>query len=126
MNPFNYYVSVLKNFAKFDGRARRAEYWYFVLFNIIISIVTGIIDGIIGMPIVGGIYSLAVIVPSIAVAIRRMHDVGKSGWFILIPFYNLYLAVTEGEKGPNQYGADPKGAGGDLALDDTLDGHLTE
>jgi uncharacterized membrane protein YhaH (DUF805 family) len=54
------------------------------------------------------IYFLAVLVPSIALAIRRMHDVGKSGWYILIPIYNFILAVTEGDKGPNGYGEDPK------------------
>lgn len=54
------------------------------------------------------IYSLAVLIPSIAIAVRRMHDVGKSGWFLLIPIYNLIHALTEGEKGENQYGSDPK------------------
>ncbi len=56
----------------------------------------------------GTIYSLAVFIPSIAVAVRRMHDVGKSGWFILIPIYNLILACTNGESGENKYGTDPK------------------
>ena len=59
---------------------------------------------------IGGLYSLAVLLPSISLAIRRMHDVGKSksGWFILIPIYNLILACTEGDKGPNEYGEDPR------------------
>jgi uncharacterized membrane protein YhaH (DUF805 family) len=61
------------------------------------------------MPWIASIYSIAVLIPGIAVAIRRMHDVGKSGWFILIPIYNLILAVTEGQRGPNEYGEDPKG-----------------
>lgn len=55
-----------------------------------------------------GLYSLAVLLPNIAVAIRRMHDVGKSGWYCLIPIYNIILAATDGEKGSNQYGEDPK------------------
>jgi uncharacterized membrane protein YhaH (DUF805 family) len=59
---------------------------------------------------IGGLISLALFIPGIAVAVRRMHDVGKSGWFILIPIYNLILAVTEGQRGPNEYGEDPKGA----------------
>jgi len=104
-----WYLKVLKQFADFNGRARRKEFWMFVLFNMIVSIVLGIIDGaVFGSQVLGGIYSLGVLVPSIAVGIRRMHDVGKSGWFILIPLYNLILAVTDGVKGENEYGPDPK------------------
>lgn len=106
---------VLENYANFNGRARRKEYWMFFLANVIISIVLGIVDGIAGLTfgpsktgILGLIYNMAVLIPSIAVAVRRMHDVGKSGWFVLAPIYNLILACTEGEKGPNEYGADPK------------------
>jgi uncharacterized membrane protein YhaH (DUF805 family) len=108
MNPTQYYVNVLKNYARFDGRARRAGYWYFVLFNTIVSIVLAIVGAVLKFPWLANLYSLAVVVPSIAVGIRRMHDVEKSGWFILIPFYNLYLSCIEGTRGPNSYGADPK------------------
>jgi uncharacterized membrane protein YhaH (DUF805 family) len=112
---FNYYLGVLKKYAVFTGRARRAEYWYFFLANIIFSFGLGFMDGVLGLvdkttgygPL-GSLYSLVVLVPSIAVGVRRMHDVGKSGWFLLIPIYNLVLAVTEGEKGENKYGPDPK------------------
>lgn len=104
----NYYFKVLHNYATFSGRARRSEYWYFFLFNVIIAFVLGFIGGLIDMTFLGNIYSLAVLIPGIAVGVRRMHDVGKSGWFLLIPIYNLILAFTEGEKGSNQYGADPK------------------
>jgi uncharacterized membrane protein YhaH (DUF805 family) len=110
----NYYITVLKKYAVFDGRARRAEYWYFVLFNIIIVIVLGIIEVMSGsatlsdQSILVRIYDLAVLIPSIAVGIRRMHDVNKSGWYLLIPLYNLILALTDGTKGDNQYGPDPK------------------
>jgi uncharacterized membrane protein YhaH (DUF805 family) len=110
----NYYLDVLKNYAKFDGRARRKEYWMFFLFNLIISLVVSFITTLIGIPLLANIYSLALLVPSIAVGVRRMHDVGKSGWFILIPIYNLILAVTEGESGENEYGADPKQMGEDI------------
>ncbi|MCX6181573.1 MAG: DUF805 domain-containing protein, partial [Bacteroidetes bacterium] len=109
-----WYLEVLKKYAVFNGRARRSEYWYFFLFNIIISIVLGIIDGAAGLIISGSngvlvtIYSLALLIPSIAVGVRRMHDVGKSGWFLLIPIYNIILACTDGQKGENQYGSDPK------------------
>ena len=106
----NYYFDVLKKYAEFNGRARRKEYWMFTLINVIISVVLGIISGLISpsMDILGTIYTVAVLLPSIGVAIRRMHDVGKSGWYILIPIYNIILACTDGEKGTNIYGADPK------------------
>jgi uncharacterized membrane protein YhaH (DUF805 family) len=104
----NYYFKVLKNYATFSGRARRKEYWMFILFNTIFAFVFGFVCGLIGVPDLAQLYTLAILVPSIAVGVRRMHDVGKSGWFLLIPFYNLFLALSEGEKGENQYGQDPK------------------
>lgn len=104
----DYFIKVLKNYAVFTGRARRSEYWYFVLFYVIIAIAVGFISNLINFTMLSTILSLAFLVPSIAVGIRRMHDVGKSGWYILIPIYNLILAVTEGEKGDNQYGPHPK------------------
>ena len=104
----NYYLKVLRNYATFSGRARRSEYWYFFLFNIIFAIVLGILGGIINSTILSNLYSLALLIPGIAVGVRRMHDVGKSGWFLLIPIYNLILACTEGDTGDNKYGPDPK------------------
>jgi uncharacterized membrane protein YhaH (DUF805 family) len=104
----NYYFKVLQNYAIFSGRARRSEYWYFTLFNVIIAFVLGFIGGLMKTTVLSNIYTLAVLIPGIAVAVRRMHDVGKSGWFILIPIYNLILACTDGVKGDNEYGADPK------------------
>jgi len=103
-----WYLKVLKQYADFDGRARRKEYWMFLLFNIIVSILIGIISGVLRLPILGNLYTLAVLVPSIAVGVRRMHDTGHSGWFLLIPFYNLYLACIEGDQGANPYGENPK------------------
>jgi uncharacterized membrane protein YhaH (DUF805 family) len=104
----NYYLKVIQNYATFSGRARRSEYWYFVLFNLIFSIVLAIVAAVIRFPLLSTLYSLAVLLPSIAVAVRRMHDVGKSGWFILIPIYNLILCCTNGVNGSNEYGEDPK------------------
>jgi len=104
----NYYFKVLQNYATFSGRARRKEYWMFVLFNTIFAFGFGFVCGLIGVPDLANLYTLAILLPSIAVGVRRMHDVGKSGWFLLIPIYNFILAVTEGEKGENQYGQDPK------------------
>ncbi|TSJ42808.1 DUF805 domain-containing protein [Mucilaginibacter corticis] len=113
----NYYLAVLKNYAQFTGRARRSEYWYFALFSLIISIILMVIGKAIGFMGLYNIYSLAVLIPSIAVGVRRMHDVNKSGWFILIPIYNLILACTDGTPGDNNYGPDPKGREGFGAAD---------
>ncbi|CAN1564686.1 COG3152 Predicted membrane protein [Flavobacteriaceae bacterium] len=104
----NYYLNVLKNYTKFNGRARRSEYWYFTLFNIIITIIIGLVSGYIDLPKMSNYYTFATLCPAIAVGVRRMHDVGKSGWYLLIPFYNIILACTEGEKVENKYGVNPK------------------
>tara|TARA_B100000963_G_scaffold327351_1_gene315037 strand:- start:162 stop:497 length:336 start_codon:yes stop_codon:yes gene_type:complete len=110
----NWYLKVLKQYADFNGRARRSEYWYFTLFNILIYFAIEFISALIGLPSLGALYSLAVLIPGIAVAVRRMHDVGKSGWFVLIPIYNLILAVTDGDAGENKYGPNPKESNIDL------------
>ncbi len=123
----NWYIEVLKKYAVFQGRASRSEYWYFILFNFLISIGTSFIDMAAGTydyetgsGIINMVYSLAVLIPSIAVACRRMHDVGKSGWFMLIPFYNLYLACLESEPFTNQYGPNPWGEGEDEDISEHL------
>ena len=82
---------------------------YFTVVNVLISIVLTIVELSIGTTFINTVYSLAVLVPSIAVGVRRMHDVGKSGWYLLIPIYNLVLACTNGNEGTNEYGYDPKG-----------------
>jgi uncharacterized membrane protein YhaH (DUF805 family) len=115
----NYYLKVIQNYATFNGRARRKEYWMFVLFNMIASFIFGFIGGLLDFPLLANIYSLAVLLPSLAVAVRRMHDVGKSGWYVLIPIYNFILCVTEGESGENQYGPDPKSENSDASLLDS-------
>lgn len=127
----NWYLKVLKQYSDFNGRARRKEYWMFTLFSLIISIVlsvidvsTGMFDPELGRGLTSTIFSMAVLIPTIAVGVRRMHDVGKSGWFLLIPIYNFILAVTEGEKKTNEYGPDPKNENGsnpDLIDDILLD-----
>jgi uncharacterized membrane protein YhaH (DUF805 family) len=116
----NWYLKVIKNYAGFSGRARRKEYWMFALFNLIIIIILSAGMAAIS-PELGSlaylIYSLAVILPSIAVGVRRLHDLNKSGWMILvslIPFIGgiwiLILMCTNGTSGPNDYGEDPKAA----------------
>jgi len=104
----NWYLKVLKNYAVFSGRARRKEYWMFVLINSLVTWFLMYIDISAQTVYLNSIYTLAIFIPYIAVSIRRMHDVGKSGWFCLIPIYNFILAVSEGNKGENQYGSDPK------------------
>ena len=77
-------------YADFSGLSTRAQYWYYILATNIASFVGSLIAG----DMVGNLISLVTILPTIAVAVRRMHDVGKSGWFILVPIYNLVLLVT--------------------------------
>jgi len=112
----NWYLEVLKKYAVFSGRARRKEYWYFVLFNIIIMIILIIIGRAIDSSILSTIYSLAVLIPSIAVDIRRLHDTNRTGWWLLIgliPIIGwivlLIFMVQDSQKGENQYGPNPKG-----------------
>ncbi len=119
----NYYLAVLKKYAVFNGRAQRAEYWYFCLFSAIISIALIIIDIITGnfgfksgIGLLSGIYSLAVLIPSIAVSVRRLHDTNHSGWWLLIdliPFVGaiiiLVFLIRDSQPGENQYGPNPKG-----------------
>lgn len=110
-----WYLEVLKKYATISGRARRKEYWMFLLVNIIISFAVGFIFGLIGrvtghpgIAQLGQIYSLAVLIPGIAVGVRRMHDVGRSGWWFAVPVVNLVFACTRGTRGENQFGPDPK------------------
>jgi len=118
----SWYLQALKKYAVFSGRSRRKEYWFFVLFAVIISIVLGVIDTMIGtqaggIGILSGIYALAILIPSIAVSVRRLHDIDKTGWWILIGFIPiigtiilLIFAFLPGTAGDNKYGADPKAA----------------
>ncbi len=118
----NWYLKVLKQYADFNGRARRMEYWMFVLFNMMIAIILLIIDNVIGIAFedIGYgplylLYCLAIIIPSLAVAVRRLHDSGKSGWWILISFipiiggiWLLVLFLMDSDPGDNEYGPNPK------------------
>lgn len=107
----NYYLTVLTKYANFKGRARRSEYWYFVLVNVIVAFCLSFVVGLFtqtGAALINGLYTLAILVPYVAVSVRRMHDMDKEWWYALIPVYNFILAISEGTKGTNQYGADPK------------------
>ena len=115
-------IAVLKKYAEFSGRARRREYWMFALANLIVAAVLGILSQIpvlgILFVIISSLFSLAVLVPGIAVSVRRLHDTNRSGLMLLlclIPLVGaiivLYFAIQEGTQGENQYGPDPKGFG---------------
>lgn len=112
----NWYLEVLKKYAVFDGRARRQEFWMFTLFNVIASIICSIIDNLAGTTIVATVYSLAVLLPCISVNVRRLHDIGRSGWWLLISLIPIigtiviiYWACQDSQPGSNQYGSNPKG-----------------
>jgi uncharacterized membrane protein YhaH (DUF805 family) len=122
IKSMEWYIKVLKQYADFGGRARRKEYWMFVLFNVLFSIGAIIIDNILRManeltgygPIYG-LYALALLIPSLAVSVRRLHDVGKSGWWLLIGLvpliggiWLLVLMATDSTAGSNEYGPYPK------------------
>lgn len=118
----NWYLNALKNYACFTGRSRRKEYWMFVLFNVIFSFVLGFIDGLvgtfdseIGLGILGGMYSLVILIPGLAVSVRRLHDTGKSGSMIfvgLIPLIGwiwlIILMTIDSDPGENKYGTNPQ------------------
>jgi uncharacterized membrane protein YhaH (DUF805 family) len=139
MEAVDWYKNVLtRHYADFHGRARRAEFWNYVLVSLVIFVLLALIGGILGLRIVRMLYALAVLVPNLAVGVRRLHDIGKSGWLVLLPVapaalvgfffillwplalfcgvatiicaaYLIYLYVQPGTSGPNQYGPDPKG-----------------
>jgi len=118
-----YFIQCLKKYAVFKGRARRKEYWLFVFSAWLIGIGVLVCDAVIFGSSGGslfGIYQIGLFVPTIAVLVRRMHDVDKSGWFCFPPIYNLLLACTEGTKGPNRFGPDPKAANQSEGLESPL------
>jgi uncharacterized membrane protein YhaH (DUF805 family) len=120
----DWYLRVLTKYAEFDGRARRKEYWMFFLVNLIISVLfgfaTGFIGGMLGLPntlvtMIALVYSLAVLLPGLAVGVRRLHDTGRSGWWLLIALIPilgalilLFFSVQDSEPGSNSYGPNPK------------------
>ena len=120
-----YYLLALKNYAVFSGRSNRSEYWFYLLFNILFAVIAVVLDSVLnlsfeGMPygFIYLIYVLVTFLPGLAVAVRRLHDVNKSGWFMLIALipligsiWLLVLFASEGTSGDNDYGPDPNGEG---------------
>lgn len=109
-----YFLGAYKKYADFTGRARRKEFWMFVLFYFIFSIVLGIIDGIIGVQLLGLLFSLGSLIPSLAIGARRLHDTGRSGWWqllYLIPLIGLIIMIVflvQDSQADNEYGPNPK------------------
>ncbi len=91
---FNLIGISLSKYVDFQGRAGRKEYWSFLAFFYVVTFIAGGVDGFMGTDFIGTLTVLALILPYLAVAVRRMNDVGKSGWFILVPVYNLILALS--------------------------------
>lgn len=121
MNSFEYFKKCFRQYATFNGRARRAEYWYFILYGWLVSLAATVVDmltfgvGEDGMGLLGAIYSLVVFIPSLAVGVRRMHDTGRSGWVLLlglIPVIGWVLVIVfscqDSQPGSNKWGANPK------------------
>ncbi|MGR5068852.1 DUF805 domain-containing protein [Vibrio alfacsensis] len=119
---FDWYLGVIRNYTGFSGRARRQEYWYFTLVNILVNLVMNIIDRIMGnvfqienFGLFGVLYALFILIPSLAVTVRRLHDTDRTGWWVfiaIIPIIGflvmLYFLVQDSEEGTNQYGDNPK------------------
>ena len=117
-----YYLKAIENYSNFSGRSRRKEYWIFGLFNLIFAVFAIILDNLFGLTFdlapygsIYVIYALCVFIPGLAVTVRRLHDVGKSGWMILIsiipiigPIWLLVLLFTDSDTGENEYGQNPK------------------
>lgn len=115
-----WYLKVVRdNYSNFEGRARRKEYWMFVLVNFLIALAISVVIGVISETLASGLgllYGLAVFLPALAVSVRRLHDTGKSGWLLLLSFIPalgliiliIFLAI-DSTPGENEYGPNPKG-----------------
>jgi uncharacterized membrane protein YhaH (DUF805 family) len=123
VQPFNWYRESLRNYAIFEGRSRRREYWTFVICNSIAIAALTVVDRVIGtwhahaqVGLLSGVFALAMIVPSIAVGVRRLHDTGRRGWWflvVLVPLVGwitmIVFACQDSQPGANRYGPNPKG-----------------
>jgi len=111
-----WYIGVLRQYAVYTGRARRKEYWMFFLINAIAAVILNVLDVLFSsFGLASLVYSLAVFLPAACVAIRRLHDTGRSGWWLLLCFIPVlgflvlvFFLVLEGDNGENEYGLDPK------------------
>lgn len=120
----NWYLEALRKYSVFEGRARRKEYWFYLLFNLLISLVLGLIDRLSGLDkyagggLLGTTYALAMFVPGLAVTVRRLHDTDHSGWWLLVGLVPcvggiilLVFTIEDSDPGENEYGPNPKRVG---------------
>jgi uncharacterized membrane protein YhaH (DUF805 family) len=119
-----WYLATLRKYATFSGRARRSEYWYFVLFYMLFVFVLSFVDSVLGtydasagIGLLSGLFVLSMLLPAIAVGVRRLHDIGRTGWWLLVSFVPvagfillLVFTVRDSDPGDNAYGPNPKGA----------------
>ncbi|SIS75618.1 Uncharacterized membrane protein YhaH, DUF805 family [Neptunomonas antarctica] len=111
-----YFTGALKKYADFTGRARRKEYWMFILFYMIFYAILTVIDSFIGTMLLSSLYALGMLIPSISIAARRLHDTGRTGWWQLIAFIPLLGAIVlivflaQDSREENKFGANPKSA----------------
>ena len=109
-----WYLGALKKYAVFSGRATRQEFWTFAVVSVIVVVVLSLIEGLSGMAsntnqsVLATIYQVAVFFPTLAVGVRRMHDTNHGGFWIFVPIVNLVFALTDGTRGENRYGPDPR------------------
>lgn len=110
MEPFNWFMLVVtQHYYDFNGRARRAEFWWFALVWFILVVALDVLGAILGLGrTLAGIFELALLLPMLGVGARRLHDINQSGWFVLIPVMNIIWWAQAGDTGPNPYGPDPK------------------
>lgn len=120
----NWFVDALQKYAVFSGRAQRSEYWYFFLFYFLLAVAAAILDGLVesfsrhaGMGVFSGILALGLLLPSLAVSVRRLHDIDRSGWWLLIAVIPLFGAIVllvftakDSQPGSNRFGPNPKDA----------------
>ena len=119
-SPIEYYILAFQKYGQFSGRATRSEYWWFYLVTIAVSLLLAILDSVFSIPftLLSTIYFFASLIPSLAIQVRRLHDVNKSGWYMLLNFviiigwiWLLVLNILDSTPGANKYGPNPKGTG---------------
>lgn len=109
-----HFVDAFRQYATFTGRATRTQYWMFVLIYLIIAIVLGVVDGLLGIGVLGPIFGLVMLIPSLAITARRLHDTGRTGWWQLIylvpliGFIVMIIFLVQDSVGDNEHGANPK------------------
>jgi uncharacterized membrane protein YhaH (DUF805 family) len=117
-SPIDYYILAFQKYSQFSGRATRSEYWWFYLVNIATTLLLAILDSVFSIPLtlLSTIYFFVSLIPSLAIQVRRLHDVDKSGWYILLNFviiigwiWLLVLNILDSTPGANKYGQNPKG-----------------